>query len=167
MVCQKAATYYRLVLFSAPNSISRLISAASPLWDAFLLVEIVLQVTEFVVNCVTSCHSQSKLPGACFIKVRRPTWRPLAVRDWELVLYKYANFSSLQSECPDSSGPYRPAQAGALLVRVRYRRANPTFAFFSLSPDPFFFFDIPPAPLLFFILSRRYVKMVLFLSILQ
>ena len=89
------------------------------------------------------------------------------MRDWELVLYKYANFSSLKSECPDSSGPYRPAQAGALPVRVRYRRATLTFAFFSLSPDPFFFFDIPPAPLLFFILSRRYVKMVLFLSILQ
>ena len=62
------------------------------------------------------------------------------MRDWELVLYKYANFSSLQSECPDSSGPYRPAPAGALPVRVRYRRATPTFAFFSLSLDPFFFF---------------------------
>ena len=91
MFCRKAATYYRLVLFSAPNSISRLISAASPLWGAFLHVEIVLQVTEFVVNCVTSCHSQSKLPGAgqrSFIKVRKPTWRTLAVRDWELVLSK-------------------------------------------------------------------------------
>ena len=36
-----------------------------PLLGAFLHVEIALKVTEFVVNCVTSCHSQSKLPGAC------------------------------------------------------------------------------------------------------
>ena len=88
------------------------------------------------------------------------------MRDWELVLYKYANFGLLQSECPDSSGPYRPAPAGALPVRVRYRRATPTFSFFSLSRC-FFFRDISPAPLLFFVLSRRYTKMVLFLSILQ
>ena len=54
------------------------------------------------------------------------------MRDWELVLYKYANFGLVQSECPDSSGPYRPAPAGALQVRVRYRRLTPTFAFTSL-----------------------------------
>ena len=59
-----AATYYRPVLFTAPNSISRLKSAASPQWGAILHVEIALQVTEVVVNCVTSCHSQPKIPGA-------------------------------------------------------------------------------------------------------
>ena len=89
------------------------------------------------------------------------------MRDWELVLYKHANFGLLQSECPDSSGPYRPAPAGDLPVRVRYRRATPTFAIFFLSLDAFFSRDIPPVPLLFFVLSRRYTKMVLFLSILQ
>ena len=64
MVCRKAATYYRPVLFIAPNSISRLKSAASPLWGAILHAEIARQVTEFVVNCVTSFHSQPKLRGA-------------------------------------------------------------------------------------------------------
>ena len=39
------------------RQISRLISAATPLWGAFLHVAIAVQVTEFVVNCVTSCHS--------------------------------------------------------------------------------------------------------------
>ena len=108
MVCRKAATYYRPVLFSAPNSISRLISAASPLWGAFLHVEIALQVTEIVVNCVTSCHSQRKLPGAfrygVLLRLQKPTLRTLAVRDWELVLYKYANFSVLESSAPSVTG---------------------------------------------------------------
>ena len=64
------------------------------------------------------------------------------MRDWELVLYKYVKLSVLEL-----SAPHRQV---SFSVRVRYRRGTPTFAFFSLSLDPFFFFfDIPTAPLLF------------------
>ena len=44
---------------------------------------------------------------------------------------QYVNL--LESECPDSSGPHRQVP---FPVRVRYRRATPTFAFFSLSLNP-------------------------------
>ena len=101
MVCPKAATDYRSVQFSAQDSKSRITSACSPLWGAFLLVEIQLQVTELVVNCVTSCHLQSKLCWACqkksSIRLERRPGGPLAARDCALELYKYAIFSV--SEC--------------------------------------------------------------------
>ena len=82
--------------------------------------------------------------------------------DWELVLYKYANFSALESSARQYNGP-APLEV-PLPVRVRYRRGTNTFAF-SLSIDQFF----PPifhlSPLLFSVLSRRYTRIVLFLSI--
>ena len=77
--------------YFAPNSISRLTSAASPLWGAFLHVDIALQITYFIVNCVTSCHSSCHLNvlalvnSGVLLRLQRPTWRVLAVRDWELV----------------------------------------------------------------------------------
>ena len=92
---------------------------------------------------MTSCHSQSKLPGACrygvLLRLQKPTWGTLAVRDWELVLY----INTIISACCSRSAPTVRARTGphpgALPVRVRYRRATPTFTFFSLSLDPFFF----------------------------
>ena len=68
------------------------------------------------------------------------------MRDWELVLYKYTNFSLLQSERPDSSGPYRPAPAGAFPNAGSIPPGHSDFCFFSLSLDVFFFFDIQAAP---------------------
>ena len=88
------------------------------------------------------------------------------MRDWELVLYKYANVSLLESECPDSPGPHRQMP---FPVRVRYRRAIPPFVVFfsfSLSLSRFIFrYSTRHASIFRFITSLY--KIVLFLSILQ
>ena len=140
MVCRKAATPYRSVQFCAKNSKSHLTSVASPLWGAFLLVEIALYVTELVVNCVTSCHWHSKLPGACqkssLFRLKRRLGGPLAVRYCALVLYKYAILFVAECGVPRqvvqrlSIGP---APSGAFpLVRVRCRPGALLLLFFFL-----------------------------------
>ena len=187
MVCRKVATYYRPVLFSAPNSISRLISASSPLWGAFLHVEIALQITEFVVNCVTSCHRNLNflapvIKGVLLRLGSRPGgppgrllaiwsafgfWQTLAMRDWELVLYKYVNVSVLELSAPS----VRARRTARLLSRCWFDTAGalPLLPFFfSLSLFRPFFFRYSSRPASnFCVLSRRFTKIVLFLSILQ
>ena len=80
--------------------------------------------------------------GACrygvLLRLQKPTWRTLAVRAWELVLYKYDNFGLLQSECPDSSGPYRPAPR-CLASAGSIPPGHSAFCSFFFSLDPFFF----------------------------
>ena len=68
------------------------------------------------------------------------------MRDWELVQYKYANFNLLESECPESSGPHRPASAGAFPSAGSIPPGHSAFClFFSLSLEfLLFFFDNPP-----------------------
>ena len=84
------------------------------------------------------------------------------MRDWEPVLYFYADFSVLESSAPSVTGPH---------LRVpyplcRFDTAGARIFFLSLSLDPFFPIFQPPTHL-FFVLSRCYTKMVLFLFILR
>ena len=61
------------------------------------------------------------------------------MRDWELVLYKYANFSVMESECPDGSGPHRPTPAGVFPSAGSIPPGHSNFCLFSLSLDASFF----------------------------
>ena len=61
------------------------------------------------------------------------------MRDWELVLYKYANFSVMESECPDGSGPHRPTPAGVFPSAGSIPPGHSNFCLFSLSLVASFF----------------------------
>ena len=158
--------------FCAQNSKSHLTSFASPRWGAFLLVEIALEVTELVVNCVTSSHWQSKLRGACqkssLFRLKRRLGGPLAVRDCALVPYKYAIFFVPECGVPRqvvqrlSIGP---APSGAFpLVRVRCRPGALLLLFFFLPSSSFFlisarldfsFYDVVIPELCFLFYNNR------------
>ena len=83
-----------------------------------------------------------------FIKVRKPTWRTLAVRNWELVLYKYANVSVLESSAPSVR-----ARTGRCLSHCGFDAAGalPLLPFCLVCVDPFFFDIAAVAASFFFI----------------
>ena len=85
------------------------------------------------------------------------------MRDWELVLYKYADFGVKQSSA--RLGINWLAPPGAFPSRRFRYRGHSLLLFFFFALEIFSFSIFQPLPLVLFVLSRRYTEIVLFLSI--